>query len=588
MSIFDHIKDNVVVRFIQKTVQRLYRPSTMLPSVFDQKPWLAFYDDSVPAEINLPAITLNDFFQTCVKDYASKTALIYFGREISYGRLGEFIEKFTAGLAESGIQKGDRIALILPNLPQFIIAYWAALLRGAVLVPMNPLCSAKEVEVLLSVCRPKMIITFDRLYERLHQVFENANKVQIVLTSISTFMPAMTRMLYFFRGGFKLGVRTLSEGHTKAFSRLFIESKAPPKPMVTADDDALLLFTGGVTGIPKAVLLRHKNLVANTLQTQAWLNIKKDRQAVILALLPLFHSYGMTACHHLAFSTAAILILEPRFKAARAVHLIQKYKATIFAGVPTMYRAVLNLLQEKNKRLRCSCICVSGGAPLPVDLKADFEKFTTVRLIEGYGLTEAAPITHCNPIMNSDRHGSIGLPYPNTEARIVDLKNRRPMAVGEIGELQVRGPQVMSGYFENDSETRVVLTPDGWLNTGDLAEMDKDGFFYIVDRKKDLILYGGLNIYPSEIESVLDQHPCVAESAVVGIPDDYYGEVVKAFVKRRDASVCGAEEILSFCRDKLAPYKLPKSIEFVNHLPKNFIGKVIRRKLVENISAEQG
>jgi long-chain acyl-CoA synthetase len=587
MSIFKHITDNVVVRFIKKTVQRLHRPSTMHPSVYDQKPWLAFYDDSVPAEINLPAITLNDFFQTCMKHHAAETALIYFGRKISYGRLGEFIEKFAEGLAESGIHKGDRVALLLPNLPQFIIAYWATLMRGAVLVPMNPLCSAKEIEVLLSVCRPKMIITYDRLYERLQQTFEKADKVQIVLTSIGTFMPAMTRMLYFFRTGFKRGERIPFERRTTAFSRFFIEPTGFSKPMVTADDSALLLFTGGVTGIPKAVLLRHKNLVANTLQTQTWLRTKNDRQEVILGLLPLFHSYGMTACHHLAFSAAAILILEPRFKAARAVYLIQKYKATIFAGVPTMYRAVVNLLQEKNKRLQCSCVCVSGGAPLPADLKINFEKFTTARLIEGYGLTEASPITHCNPVVNSGRHGSIGLPYPNTEARIVDPESRRPTAVGEIGELQVRGPQVMSGYFENNSETRLVLTPDGWLNTGDLAKMDRDGFFYIVDRKKDLILYGGLNVYPSEVESVLAQHPCVDESAVVGLPDDYYGEIVKAFIKRRDGSSCGAEDILSFCRDRLAPYKLPKSIEFVDHLPKNFIGKVIRRKLVENKSTGQ-
>lgn len=582
MSIFKHIKDNVVVRFIKKTVQRVYKPAKAAASVYDQKPWLSFYDDSVPAEINLPAITLNDFFQNCVKNHGSKTALLYFGRKISYGRLGEFIEKFSSGLAESGIHKGDRIALLLPNLPQFIIAYWAALLRGAVLVPMNPLCSAKEVEVLLSVCRPKMIITFDRLFERLNHVFQNANNVQIVLTSISTFMPAMTRMLYFFRTGFKRGTRIPAVGQTTAFSRLFIEPPNLSKPMVTSDDGALLLFTGGVTGVPKAVLLRHRNLVANALQTQVWLSTNNDRQEVILGLLPLFHSYGMTACHHLAFSTAAVLILEPRFNAARAIYLIQKYQATVFAGVPTMYRAVLNLLQEKNKRLRCSCVCVSGGAPLPVDLKINFEKFTTARLIEGYGLTEASPITHCNPVMNSDRRGSIGLPYPNTEARIVDLTSRRPMAIGEIGELQVRGPQVMSGYFENDFETSLVLTRDGWLNTGDLAKMDKDGFFYIVDRKKDLILYGGLNIYPSEVESVLDQHPCVEESAVVGLPDDYYGEVVKAFVKCRDGKLCGAEAILSFCLDKLAPYKLPKSIEFVNYLPKNFIGKIIRRKLVEN------
>ena len=575
-NLFSIIGDRWWFRSFKDKLRQMRRPR---PSVFEQKPWLAFYDQGVPPEISLPAKTLCDLLQEAVDLHPERTALIYFGRKISYARLNLLIEQFAQGLIEFGIRKGDCITLILPNLPQFIIAYWAALRCGALPVPMNPLCSVGEVQTMTRICRPKMIIAFEPLCRKLNGALDEGG-AQLVMASIGTFMPPMTHLLYFFRNGMRRQSASVPMP-ARSFSSFF-RSTTHSLPSISPQDQALLLFTGGVTGVPKAVLLHHHHLVANTLQTRVWLGADVGNP-VIVGVLPLFHSYGMTACHHLAIAGAATLILEPRFKAARVLDLMQKYHPTLFAGVPTMFRALLNFITENNKRVRCSCICVSGGAPLPLDLKHEFEQATGARLIEGYGLTETSPITHCNPAVNRDRAGSIGLPFPNTEARIVDPKGR-PTAVGEIGELQVRGPQVMSGYFCNPAETQLVLSADGWFSTGDLARMDADGFFYIVDRKKDLILYGGFNIYPSEVEEVLNEHPDIAESAVVGLPDSYYGEVVAAFIKLEDGAAVSPDRIVEFCRNKLAPYKVPKRIEFVDQLPKNFIGKIVRRKLLENFS----
>ncbi len=350
---------------------------------------------------------------------------------------------------------------------------------------------------------------------------------------------------------------------------------------VRSDDTAAFLFTGGVTGTPKAVPLTHFNLVANLLQTRAWLGELKDGHDVVMGMLPFFHSYGMTACHHLAIQVGAPLVLEPRFSVKRALAQTRKYKITIFPGVPTMYRALVDAIQDKREKLEHVRICVSGGAPLSTSLKREFEELTNSKLVEGYGLTEASPLTHCNPLYGLEKPGSIGLPCPNTKARIVHLHTGKPQPIGTIGELQVKGPQVMQGYWQNEKETDKVLSRDGWLSTGDIAQMDRDGFFYIVDRKKDMIVSGGFNIYPSEVEEVICQYPGVRECAVVGVKDDYYGERVKAYIVLAHGSVCTKEDVLMFCRDNLAHFKVPKQIAFVNDLPKNFLGKVLRRQLAE-------
>ena len=354
---------------------------------------------------------------------------------------------------------------------------------------------------------------------------------------------------------------------------------AVPQPIaIIPKDVAVLLLTVGVTGTQKAVLLQHQQLVANVLTTRMWMCSLKDVHEIILALLPFSHSYGMTAFHHLAIQSASMLVLEPRFKAPRAIRLLLRYKATVFPGVPTMFRAIVDEVKRKRKLHTSIRFCVSGGAPLDSGLKTDFEEWLNCRLIEGYGLTEAAPLTHCTPIQGAEKSGSIGLPCPNTDARIVDLKTRRPLRPNDVGELQVKGPQVMSGYWENPRETARVLK-NGWLSTRDIAKMDEQGYFYIVDRKKDMILSGGFNVYPIEVEQVLNQHPAVEESAVIGVDDEYFGEAIKAFVKCRNGDVCTEKTLEDFCTEHLAVYKRPTHYEFIDSLPKNFIGKIIRRQL---------
>ena len=546
-------------------------------SDFISKPWLESYDDGVPSSIPIPDITLNDILQRSVESHKHQTAFCYYGAQFSYAEFEKLVKGTAAGLRHLGLKKGDRLAFLLPNTPQFLIAYWAALRIGVIATPINPLLTPPEIKVLLDLVEPQAILVLDQLYKRTQSVIDDANIPNIIHTSIDSFMPSMTRFVYFIKSGFANRSQKI-QSHTVSFDRLYIADDDAPFEKVAAEDAAVLLFTGGVTGTPKAVLLQHRQLTANVLQTRMWMGTMSDGREVILGVLPFSHSYGMTACHHLAVQTGAMLVLEPRFKVRRIIRLLKRYKVTIFPGVPTMFRAIVDVLAEKQKMLNHVRICVSGGAPLNPGLKREFEHLTNSRLIEGYGLTEASPLTHCTPLQGLDKPGSIGLPCPNTDARILDLKTGRSLPPNEIGELQVRGPQVMAGYWNNPGETANVLK-DGWLCTGDIAKMDEQGYFYIVDRKKDLILSGGFNVYPSEVEAVLNEHPAVEESAVIGVADDLFGEAVKAFVKLRNGRECSEKELDNFCKERLAVYKRPVHFEFVDILPKNFIGKIIRRRL---------
>ncbi len=560
---------------------RTFRLRNGAADAYKSKPWLDFYDHDVPFELFVPEITLNDLLKRSVDIHKNFIAFTFYGNKFTYEEFNELVNKAAAGLEQLGVKKGDRVAIILPNSPQFMVIYWAILKLGAIAAPTNPLLTPNEILPCLRLIQPKVVILLQRFLNTLQPVFESASVPHVVVTSIGSFMPTMTRFVYFLKSGFERKNKKRSNIHIVSFDRL-LSSRASAKPAdVKSSDPAALLLTGGVTGTPKAVLLTHYNLIANTLQTRAWLGDVKDGQEVLLGVLPFFHSYGMTACHHLAIQAGAMIVLEPRFKASRALQLIKQNKVTLLLGVPTMFWALLKEMQTHEKSASSLRISVSGGAPLPTELKESFELWTHSRLVEGYGLTEASPITHCNPRLKDHRSRSIGLPYPNTEARIVHLKSGKPVLPNMPGELQVRGPQIMKEYFENAEETRAILARDGWLSTGDIAKMDADGYFYILDRKKDLILYGGFNVYPTEVETVLNQHPSVKESAVVGIPDEYYGETVKAFVVLNENAESREDELISFCQGKLAKYKFPKQIEFVDNLPKNFIGKILRRQLIK-------
>ena len=396
------------------------------------------------------------------------------------------------------------------------------------------------------------------------------------------YLPPLLKLLYPIKEKKEgTAVKVKKEPGVHFFAEL-MKQKLPPAPEaeISLSDTAMFLYTGGTTGVSKGTVLTHENLVANAFQTRSWMWDIRDGEEVILSALPFFHSYGMTACMHLALVCRSMALLVPRFDTKQVLGLIQKHGVTIFPGVPTMYIAINNYPEVKKYDLRSIRACISGGAALPVEVQREFEQITGGRLVEGYGLSEASPVTHVTPIYGLRKEGAIGVPFPNTEAKIVDLKTSEDLPVGEIGELAIRGPQVMQEYWNKPEETQGTLR-DGWLLTGDLAKMDEDGYFYIVDRKKDIIIASGFNIYPREIEEVLFQHPKVAEAAVIGIPDEYRGEVVKAYVVLKEGETATTEEIIDFCRDKLARFKIPKVMEFRQELPKSMIGKVLRRVLME-------
>ncbi len=547
----------------------------------EERPWFAHYDPGVPHDIPIPDYPLSHLLLAAAQGNGKNTAMIYFGRKISYRHLHKLALRFAAGLQQNEIVAGDRVAICLPNIPQFLISYWATLYLGAVVVPINPLLSEREIHYQIVNSGAEVIIVLDRIYPRIARIQDRTRLRKVIIACIETYMPPILNLAF----QFKKRLQKTQERIARRIDTLFFRQLLPSKPIdsivkVDANKPAILLYTGGVTGTPKAAILSHKNVVANVLQARAWLGDIREGREVILAALPFIHSYGMTAGHHLALLTKSVLILEPRFQVKRVLRDIRKYKATLFPGVPTMYSAIVNSLDGRSMDLSFLRACISGGAPLPSALRRQFERLTNSRLIEGYGLTEAAPITHCNPISGTVKDGSIGLPWPNTDARIVDLNSGKPLPVGATGELEVRGPQVMCGYWRQEAETARVLSADGWLRTGDIARMDEDGYFYIVDRKKDIIFSGGYNIYPSEVERVLMEHPKVAEASAVGIPHEYYGETVKAFVTLFAGASATERELLEFCQGKLAKFKIPKQIVIRPELPKNLLGKVLKRELL--------
>ena len=547
-----------------------------------EMPWLNHYDPGVPRKIYVPNYSLNRFLDKAYEKNKAGTAFIYFGRKFTYGQLYELVGRMAAGLKNIGIRQGDRVAIVLPNIPQFMIAYWALHRLGAVVMLVNPLLTEKEIQYQLQSSGAQVAIVLDLLYHRIAGIRAQTQLNTVIVASIETYMPTILGLASRLKMRLqKTREKIKREEHVIFFGDILQEADFEQAP-VTGQDPAVMLFTGGVTGTPKAAMLSHRNLVANTLQARAWLNDIRYGQEVIMAALPFFHSYGMTACHHLAIHCAATLILQPRFNTKAIVKGIEKYKVSVFPGVPTMFSSIVNEPIAGKLDLSTVRACISGGAPLPIRVKQSFEKMTNGTLVEGYGLTEASPVTHCNPIYGRNKIGSIGLPWPGTEARIVDLKSGEIVPSGQTGELEVRGPQVMMGYWQNEDETRNVLSPDGWLKTGDIAKCDEEGYFYIVDRKKDVIFSGGYNIYPSEVEAVLLQHPFIEEAAVVGIANEYYGEAIKAYIILKKGVDLSQEQIRKFCEQSLAKYKIPREIEFVQELPKNFLGKVVRRKLAKN------
>ena len=565
------------------------RPAAATATLAD-RPWLEHYEDGVPAEISVSDVPVDALLREAARAQPDRTALIFFGAKTSYRELDRAADRFAHVLAGMGVGPGDRVSLHLPTSPAFVIAFMGAMRAGAVgaiAVPMNPLYVERELGILFDQVQPKVTVTIDLLVPRMDRVRTDGSHGvgtpgRYVVTGIRDSLPIPIKWLY--------PIKARREGrwnpvkHTDATPNLFrLLDDAPDGPYESAAapaDVAVLQPTGGTTGIPKCAMLTHRNLVANTQQIAAWFPRvgRDDEPSTILCPLPLFHIYGLTVDMNYAMLTAGTLILIPRFD-PEMVLKATKHRPNLFPGAPIMYQTLANHPDIGKYDLSSIEACISGAAPLPPEVQRDFERVTGGRVVEGYGLTEASPVTHCNPVHGERRIGTIGLPFPSTEARIADPETGEAVAGGEVGELQVRGPQVMAGYWMRPEETAQCLTSDGWLRTGDMAQMGDDGFFTIVDRAKDLVIVGGINVYPREVEEVLLSHPAVADAAVIGKPEERHGELVYAFVVLAEGASATEDELLEHCRTNLARYKIPCNVEFRDELPKTMIGKVLRKDL---------
>lgn len=549
--------------------------------------WHRHYDLGVPTEIARPTMTLPQALAQTAQEFPQRLALRFLGMKLTYSQLLEQISRLAAGLGQLGLRPGERLGLLLPNCPQVVLSYYAALHLGAVVVMLNPLASPRELAQQLTDAGVRKLIALDHLTPKIQSLRAAVGLEHLIVTGLADYLPFPLNWLYPWkarRQGLATGVRP-DQGHLSFTQLLKTSTPSTAGPPSDPEAIAVLQYTGGTTGIPKAAMLTHCNLMANIAQINAWLPRLQRGQERVLAVLPFFHVFGMTAAMNWPLCLGGTVIILPRFEVEQVLKTIQKYRPTVFPAVPTIFVALIN--HPRITRFNLSSIwgCISGSAPLPREVQERFESLTKGQILEGYGLTEAAPVTHLNPIQGTRKTGSIGLPFPSTEARIVDSESgTRELPPGEVGELIIRGPQVMSGYWRNPTETALVLR-DGWLYTGDLATMDAEGYFYIVDRKKDVIIAGGYKIYPREVEEVLYQHPQILDAVVIGVPDAYRGETVKVYVVPKPGASLTAEEIQEFCKTQLAAYKVPKIIEFRSELPKTLVGKVLRRALKEEAAA---
>ena len=548
-----------------------------------EKVWLKSYEPGVPHSIDYPSFTLYQLFQKSAQTYHHQEAVHFMGRSLTYGELMSQVEGFACALADLGVKKGDRVAIHLPNSTQFPIAFYAALAVGAIVVPCNPLYVAREMEYQLKDSGAETIITLTRFYKMIKEIQPKTKLKNVIVSNIKDYFPGLLGFLYTVAKEKKEGDRVELAKEDYSFTDLINKhaGKVPPAVAVSSNDRAVYLYTGGTTGVSKGAVLQHRNLVVNCLQVKSWCTDFEDGKEVILGVLPFFHCYGLTTILNLGLLNGAKLVLLPRFVLNDALKAIDKYKPTLFPGVPTIYVAINNAPDLQKYDVKSIRVCISGAAPLPVEVQQQFEKITGGKLVEGYGLSETSPVTHANPVYGKRKPGSIGLPVPDTDFKVVDVETgKKEMPIGEIGELCLRGPQVMEGYL-NMPEENAQSIRDGWFYTGDIAKVDEEGYTYIVDRKKDMVIAGGFNIYPRDIEEVLYTHPKIMEAAVAGINDAYRGETLKAYIVLKDGETMTEKEVVEYCKVNLAAYKVPKLVEFRAELPKTMIGKVLRRILRE-------
>jgi long-chain acyl-CoA synthetase len=552
------------------------------------KPWLKCYEPGVPATLTYPDVPMHYFLEQAASKFPDRPATIFgngskLDAKLTYRELNEHVNRLANALSAMGVKKGDRVALYLPNAPQYVIGYYAILKLGAIVAPNNPLYTAPELKFQLNDAGAETIICLSRFYPNVQKIRKDTKLKNVIVANIKEYFSPILKLLFTLAKEKKEGHRVELEPGDKWFQDVLHSAPATtPQVEVKSSDTAVLLYTGGTTGVPKAAEITHKNLVANTMQCHAWITGLREGQEVTLTALPLYHSYAMTTCMNLSIYTAGAMVLIPNPRELTSVlKAIDLHKPTLFPGVPTMYTAINNFPDLQKYNLKSIKACISGASGLPVEVQTKFQNLTGARLVEGYGLSEATPVVSANPIFGDNRIGTIGLPWPDTEVKIVDIETgEKEMPPGESGELIVRGPQVMKGYWNKPEETAKTLR-NSWLYTGDIAVMDKDGYIQIVDRKKDMIIVGGFNVYPREVEEVLFQHPKVLEATVAGIPDPKSGERVKAYIVLKPGQTATQEEIMEFCKERLTGYKRPAVIEFRDSLPKTMVGKILRRQLVE-------
>ncbi len=548
------------------------------------RPWLDHYDPEVPKNLDFNYYPLFEYLDKTVEKWPKRKAIKFQNWSITYEKLKNYAEVMAANLRKSGIETGDRVALMLPNTPQMIISYWAILKAGGVVTMTNPLYMETEIVHQLNDSSAKFIITVDMLWPKLNKLRDKLPIQKYFITKISDTLKFPLKQLYDlkrlkdkstpkvpYNDSSVLKWRTLLEGK---------ETYSAPniRPL---EDTALLQYTGGTTGLSKGCKITHANLGANIQQFHAMLHKLGREQEIVLGILPYFHIYGLTVCLNYSTSLGATMVPFPRYVPLDVLKAMHKLKPTLFPGAPSLYMSLLQQKELAKFDIASIKYCVSGSSPMPVEAIKQFNSVFGSTIVEGFGLTEASPVTHLNPLDGKKKAGSIGVPVPGTDAAIVDMEvGSIPLAPGKMGELIVRGPQVMKGYYNKPDETAGAIR-NGWLYTGDIAYMDEEGYFYIVDRKKDMIISSGYNIYPREVDEVLYEHPKIQEAVAVGLPHKTRGEIVKIYIVLKEGQSMDRTEIIAYCREKLAGYKVPRQVEFRKELPKTMVGKVLRRALRE-------
>ncbi len=568
-----------------KSVVKLRWPLEPLSSSVDwlsrPYPWENSYPGNLNWDLDIAPGTVSGMFDRTMAEYADKPCLEFLGKRYSYQEIDELVARTAKGLSETGLRKGDRVGLFLPNCPYFVICYFAILRAGGIVVNFNPLYAEMGIARQIRDADVRIMVTLNlkNLYPKIEGRLEDTELEKIIVCSMSAALPFPGNALFSLLKRKEMAQIPSDDRHIW-FDKLSANDGKMDAPPIAPDDVAVLQYTGGTTGVPKGAMLTQDNLYANTVQTRTWATRIEPGAEKILGVLPLFHAFGMTGVMNVGLDIGAEIMLLPRFKCEEVLKAIDKEKPTVLMGVPTMFSAINGHRDTTKFDLSSIKLCISGGAALPIDVKARFEELTGCVLVEGYGLTESGPVTTVNPIEGVNKPGSAGLPIPGTIIDIVSIEDPdTPVAIGATGEVCISGPQIMRGYWNQDDASAEVLR-FGRLHTGDVGYLDEDGYLFLLDRIKDMVITGGFNVYPRMVEDAIAMHPSVADAAVCGLPSAHHGEIVKAYVVLEDGARLTTAELRGFLKDKVASFEMPRRIEFVDEIPKTLLGKTLRRELI--------